>query len=131
MPVPSALVNGPAATAICLGAMAGAGARWGVVELVGDGDWPWGLLAANTVGSAVLGWLLAGDWRGDVSRLLRPAVGIGFCGSLTTMSGVAVALAELGRDARWGLGAAYLTTSLAAAAAGVVAGARTRGPAAT
>lgn len=131
MPVASALVNGPAATAICLGAMAGAGARWGVVELLGDGDWPWGLLVVNTVGSAVLGWLLAGDWRADVSRLLRPAIGIGFCGSLTTMSGVAVAVAELGRDDRWGLGAGYLVASLAAAAVAVVVGAGLRRPAAS
>ncbi len=108
--------------------MAGAGARWAVVETLGAGDWPWGLLVVNTAGSLVLGWLLGGEWRADVGRLLRPAVGIGFCGSLTTMSGVAVALAELGRDDRWGLGTAYLMTTLAAGAAAVLVGTRTRRP---
>ncbi len=109
--------------------MAGAGARWVVVEALGDGDWPWGLLVVNTVGSLVLGWLLGGGWRPDVGRLLRPAIGIGFCGSLTTMSGVAVALAELGRDDRWGVGTAYLATTLVAGALAVLVGARSRRPA--
>jgi len=121
-------VNPQTVTALGLGAMGGAAARWGVVEALGGGDWPWGLLVVNTSGSLILGWLLAGDFRRDAARLLRPAVGVGFCGSLTTMSGVAVALAELGRDDRWGLGAAYLTATLLAGGLAVMAGSRLRRP---
>jgi len=106
--------------------MAGATLRWGVTEAFDAPDWPWGLLLVNTVGSLVLGWLLAADWRGDVERLVRPAIGIGFCGSLTTVSGLSVTLAELGRDDRWGLGTGYLVATVLAGGAAVLVGARLR-----
>lgn len=81
---------------------------------------PGGLLLANGLGALVLGALLVltadrGRWW------LRPAVGTGFCGALTTMSGVAVLAEE--RPAAVVLHAAV---GLAAAAAGAAGAARWR-----
>lgn len=116
-------MNRANASFLGVGAMAGAALRWGLVELQGDGNWQWGLLAANVAGALILGWLLADRWSdADVERGMRLGLGVGFCGSLTTTSTLAVAVAELGREGRWGLGVAYAVVSLAVAGAAVVAG---------
>ena len=120
-------MNRAAATLVGVGAMAGTAVRWGVTELDGDASWPWGLLAVNVAGSLVLGWLLAERWADDdTERALRLALGVGFCGSLTTMSAFGVAVAELGRDERWAPAVGYTAASLLAASAAVVVGATVR-----
>lgn len=75
---------------VLLGGVIGATCRWAVGEL----DWStstW-LLTVNTVGCLVLGAVVA-RWA-DRSHPLRLALGVGFCGGLTTFSGLAVELAE-------------------------------------
>ncbi len=66
----------------------GASVRWSMGEAVQDGSLPWALLLGNVLGCALLGVLVV---RGDVVR--RELVGLGFCGGLTSMSGVALAVA--------------------------------------
>ena len=125
-------MNRATASLLGVGAMAGAALRWAVIELQGDGDWQWGLLAVNAAGSLILGWLLAARWGDDdIERGLRLGLGVGFCGSLTTTSTLGVAVAALGRDGRWEFGVAYAAVSLVVAGAAVLVGAsiRDRAPA--
>jgi CrcB protein len=78
-------------------------------------DFPWPIFVVNTAGAFVLGLLvvvvvevLAG------SRYLRPLIGAGFCGALTTFSSVAVAVDQLLRHGHVAVGLGYLFGSLAA-----------------
>ena len=101
--------------AIAVGGMAGALARWGLIELVDGrgGDWPWAVFVANLVGCFVLGMLVA---RYGPRRHVAPlpaGAATGFCGALTTFSSFAVDLALFLRDDRFVLAALYLTISLA------------------
>src|SRR5207244_3579467 len=84
----------------------------------------------NVVGALVLGVLLArlaaaGPDRGR-RRIVRLAVGTGFCGGFTTYSALAVDTVTLGVDGRPGGGIAYglltLVVGLAAAALGLALG---------
>ena len=117
----SALVNSRTLAAVALGGIAGAAARWWMHSLWPDGsDW-WVTLIVNAAGSAVLGWLVAGDhhrWR-----IATAFGGAGFCGSFTTFSAFSVIVAgyfELGRP---GAGLLYAAASLGSAiAAAVLAG---------
>lgn len=79
------------------------------------GQFPWPIFAVNTVGAFVLGLLvivvldvLAG------SRYLRPFIGAGFCGALTTFSSFAVAVDQLARRGHVGVAISYVLASLAA-----------------
>ncbi len=68
---------------VALGAAVGAPLRF-VVSSWLDGRFlgalPWGTLAVNTAGSALLGWFSALALGGPSAALL----GVGFCGGLTT-----------------------------------------------
>lgn len=76
---------------VLLGGVAGATGRWAVGEI----GWPtWvSLLVVNTVGCAVLGWVVA-RWA-EREHPVRLALGVGLCGGFTTFSGLAVELAQL------------------------------------
>lgn len=91
--------------AVALGGAAGAVVRHALAVA------PWGpsagVLAANVLGSAALGAVLA--LVGDPLLLLL--LGTGLCGALTTWSTLAVQTAELGRRAP-GRAAAYLVLTL-------------------
>ena len=70
------------ALAIAAGGVVGATTRWLVLQAfpVGHG-FPWPVLWINTSGSAVLGVVLAEEWRHPRARLaLHDATAIGFCG---------------------------------------------------
>ena len=70
---------------VALGAALGAPARYLTDRLIQshhDSLFPWGTLVVNVAGSSLLG-LLAGL---PVSEPVMAAVGIGFCGALTTYS---------------------------------------------
>jgi CrcB protein len=110
--------------AVALGGAVGAGLRWGVFTLVPPGRFPWPVLAANVVGSFVLGVVMAEEWAHPRRRLLlHDGAGIGFCGGLTTMSTFAVEVADLLRDGDATTAYAYVAASIAGGLLAVVAGA--------
>lgn len=105
--------------AVALGGVAGAAARWWVHTLWPDGAESWATLGVNVLGSAVLGWLVAGD--GARSPAAVAAVGAGFCGSFTTFSAFSLIVAEHLDAGRPGAGIVHAVLSLAAAVAAAVA----------
>jgi CrcB protein len=57
-----------------------------LVQSKHDSVFPWGTLAVNVVGSAVLGGVLAAASVGHLSSDLVALLGTGLCGALTTFS---------------------------------------------
>jgi CrcB protein len=114
-----------AAAAIAAGGVAGATCRWAALQLWPvAGGFPWAVLAINVIGSFVVGVALAEEWRHPTWELwARDAVGIGFCGGLTTMSTFAVETADFLRDGRTAMAITYTLTSLVAAVAAALGGA--------
>lgn len=116
-----------AAAAVGLGGLAGAGARWGMVEVLPATDvWPWGVLAVNLFGCLVLGYLAAAAWSARAHLPMSLGLGTGFCGSLTTFSALTVDVAEMARDGDWGYAASYLAVSVLGGVALAFAGAGLR-----
>ena len=84
-----------------LAAAAGAVGR----HLLGHVACSWqALLVANTVGAALLGWLL----ERDPSAMTLTVVGVGLCGALTTYSSFALEARALG----WRWGSVYVASTL-------------------
>ena len=92
---------------VAAGGAVGAGARWGVLAVVGSSGFPWPTLITNLVGCALLGVFLG--HRSSPSVLLF--LGAGLCGGLTTFSTFAVEVAALLREGSGGLAVAYLVAS--------------------
>jgi len=111
---------------IGLGGFAGAIARYlvdGWATGLGRGTFPWGTLAVNLSGSLLIGILfalmveraaIASEWRGPLM--------IGFIGSYTTFSTLALESWRLLEDGAWLLGMANLAGSLLLGVAAVVVG---------
>ena len=72
---------------------------------------PWPTYTVNLVGAFVLGLLVAYVSVARPSRYLRPLVGTGFCGALTTFSSVVVATNELVAHNHVATGVGYLFAS--------------------
>jgi fluoride exporter len=60
--------------------------------------------------------------RGQTTSLLRPLVGIGFCGALTTFSTLQLEVFRMLRADHWVLASGYLAASLVGGAVAVLAG---------
>ncbi|GAA2335204.1 hypothetical protein GCM10009854_08790 [Saccharopolyspora halophila] len=101
--------------------------RW--VQAQHDTGFPWGTLAVNAAGSLLLGLLTGAALFGMSPPLVRPLIGVGLCGALTTYSTFGYESVKLVTDgARWfavlnvlgtvlaGLGAGGIGLLLAAAA---------------
>jgi CrcB protein len=74
---------------VTLGAVVGAPLRfltdrW--IQARHDSVFPWGTFVINVTGSLLLGLILGGASKGHVSHAAVLALGIGFCGTLTTFS---------------------------------------------
>jgi CrcB protein len=91
------------AALVALGAAVGAPMRYLASHFL-DRGWPWGTLAVNLAGSAVLGTLAGAAVEGRWLALL----GTGFCGGLTTYSAFAVQTVHGGRRR----GTAYAVTTV-------------------
>ena len=84
---------------------------------------PWAVLVVNTAGAFVLALLLVLVLEVlPPTTYLRPLVGTGFCGALTTFSSVAVGVDQLVAHDRAGTAAGYLAVSLLAGLAAAVCG---------
>ena len=90
------------------------------------GGFPWSTLAVNVAGAFVLGIVVVLATQPHRHRHLRPLVGTGFCGALTTFSSVVVATDQLAAHHHVPTALAYVATTtvagLFAAAAGLAAG---------
>lgn len=109
---------------VALGGAAGAVLRYAVALWVGAPrgvGFPWATFAVNVAGSLVLGLVVALVPPGDPRRLL-PLLAVGFCGGLTTFSTFGLETVSLVQARAYGLAAAYVGASLAAAFAAVWAG---------
>ncbi|MEZ0470122.1 fluoride efflux transporter FluC [Luteimonas salinilitoris] len=104
---------------VALGSALGAGARWGTGIALGAGGagFPWGTLAANVAGSALIGFyaaLVAPGSRFDASPAQRQFVMAGFCGGFTTFSLFTTELLEAMLQGRHALAAAVFFGSVSA-----------------
>ncbi|MDH6595274.1 CrcB protein [Variovorax sp. TBS-050B] len=97
--------------AICMGASAGALARWGLALWFGTGGlMPWGTLAANLIGGYLIGVAIAAfQLLPDLDPAWRLALVTGFLGGLTTFSSFSAEVVTMLLEGR--LGVALLTAS--------------------
>lgn len=105
-----------ASAAILIGGAAGALLRVGVHEAwePAAGAWPWPTFVVNLAGAAALAWLsvrLAGTTT--PARHLRPLLGTGLCGALTTFSTLQLEAIDLWRTGAQMIAVAYPLASLA------------------
>ncbi|HET6917136.1 MAG TPA: fluoride efflux transporter CrcB [Acidimicrobiales bacterium] len=111
---------------ISLGGAAGTAARAAIDRALpaGGSGFPWATWTVNVVGSLVIGLVVvAALERAAPGRYLRPLVGTGFCGGLTTFSTFAVETDRLLRAGSVWTAVLYVAASLAAGLLAVAAGA--------
>ena len=111
--------------AICVGACAGALARWGLgLWLSPGGVIPWGTVAANLIGGYLIGICVAVfQALPHLDPLWRLALVTGFLGALTTFSSFSAEVVHLLMHQRYalalGTAAIHLVGSLALTVAGI------------
>ena len=111
--------------AVAVGGCVGTVARYELAQAdpVGSGHIPWATFTANMIGSLVLGIavvVLVDSRRSTL--ILRPLVGVGFCGGLTTFSTWMVESVLLTRDGEAATAALYLGVSLVVGLGAVLVG---------
>lgn len=111
---------------IAFGGAAGAYLRVGASYLPGTGSagsWPWITFAVNVAGAFVLAVTVAAlRERGRSTSLLRPLIGTGVCGALTTFSTLQLEAFHMLRAGNVALALAYLAASIVAGYGAIVAG---------
>jgi CrcB protein len=107
-------LHGDVIAAVFLGGCAGGYLRYAIARLwpPADGRFPWATFGVNTVGAFILGLVVVIAAELVPSRYLRPLVGTGFCGALTTFSAVVVSTDQLFAHHHRGLAASYLLASI-------------------
>lgn len=101
--------------AVFAGGAAGALARTALVRLYPspEGSWPWVTFIVNIAGCALLGYLVVRvQERLPLTAYLRPSLGTGFCGALTTFATIQVELMAMIERQRYVLALAYAGASL-------------------
>ena len=127
MSQPSFLV---ASSLVAIGGAGGAWLRFVVGKLVASaigaeraGQFPWGTMTANVLGSFAMGllagWLMRQGDGGETTRLL---VGVGLLGGFTTFSAFSLEIVALVQRGALGLAALYAVLSLTGAILGLLAG---------
>lgn len=118
------------ALAVGVGGALGAVGRYLVDVLVRrhvGGDWPWGTLAVNVIGSFALGVLVGVAVDQSWATSARAVLGAGVCGGLTTWSTATWETVQLAEQGSPGMAMGYaiggLAASIAAAAVGLAIGA--------
>jgi CrcB protein len=103
--------------AVALGAIAGGYLRVGLSLLPATGSagsWPWITFSVNVAGTFVLAFTVAHLLTGDPrAQLVRPLVGTGFCGALTTFSSLQLEVFRMLRAGHLRLAGGYLGGSIA------------------
>ena len=113
-------------TAIAIGAVLGAWARYGLALAMNGRSWmPWGTFAANAIGGFLIGLALAHlAAKPELSPLWRMFFVTGFLGALTTFSSFSAEVVVLVHDGDLGraltLAAMHLVASLVLTALGFV-----------
>jgi len=114
----------PVLVAVALGGVLGGSARYGVDLLVpASTGFPWATFAVNVTGAACLGLLLVlvlELWR--PTRYVRPFLGVGLLGSMTTFSTWMVETDRLIASGAPLVAMAYVLASVAAGLAATVLG---------
>lgn len=111
--------------AIVIGGAIGAAVRAGLGEGLAPGAWPWATLVANIGGTILLAVLAALLYfRPHLPHWLHPLIAVGFCGSLTTFSGLQLEALLMMRDGRSGAAVFYVATSVVLGLLAAVAGRR-------
>lgn len=103
--------------AIAVGGALGAPVRYEVAQLVraAPGAFPWATFWTNLSGAFVLGFFLTvAIERLPPTRFLRPFFAVGFLGSYTTFSTLAVETVLLVKDGHVALGVGYTLASVSA-----------------
>jgi fluoride exporter len=109
-------VDGRELLAIFAGGVLGALARAGLAEAQphGRGSWPWATFAVNLAGAFVLGAAVTRlQERLAPTRYVRPFLGTGLCGALTTFSTLQLELLRMLDGRHWALALGYVAASLA------------------
>jgi len=109
--------------AIFVGGALGALLRAGLGELDPDPApaWPWTTFAINVAGAFLLGYLVTRlQERLPLTSYVRPFVGTGFCGALTTFSTMQLELLRMIDAHRYALAAGYASASIVAGFAAIV-----------
>lgn len=108
------------ASYVAVGGLVGCLARYALSGWATRGDFPYGTLAVNVVGSFLVGLVyfggLAGGW---LSPQLRAMALIGFLGGFTTMSAFTVETMAFLEEGSWRPALAYFSLTLAGSFAGV------------
>ncbi len=105
--------------AVFLGGCAGGWLRYAASTAwpAGAGSIPWATFGVNVGGAFVLGLVVVAAAELVSSRYLRPLLGTGFCGALTTFSSVVVTVDELFAHHHTRTAVGYLLATVAAALA--------------
>lgn len=99
--------------AIVVGGAIGAAVRALLGEEVRPGAWPWATFTANIGGTIILAVLAALlIYRPHLPHWLHPLIAVGFCGSLTTFSGLQLEAFVMMRHGRSGAAVFYVVTSV-------------------
>ena len=113
---------------IAIAGAAGTLTRYGVVSLFqrdGVSGMPWGVFAANMVGSLLFGLIWAmSEERGWIGENARVIALVGLMGAFTTFSTLAFDNVQMARASEWGWFAANLTLTNVGGLAFVYAGFR-------
>ena len=110
---------------VCLGAALGAPARYltdRAIQSRHDTLFPWGTFAVNVAGSLILGVLVGAATHRVAPPALVAALGIGFCGALTTYSTFGYETVRLVEDGARLFAACNVAASLAAGLAAATLG---------
>ncbi len=111
--------------AIGVGGAVGAAVRAGLGEGLSPGMWPWATLAANVLGTLLLAGLAALLFhRPHLPHWMHPLVAVGFCGSLTTFSGLQLETLLMMRGGHAGAAVGYALTSVVLGLVAAVVGRR-------